>query len=150
VTAIKKRKSAPRLHAKGAAAESPPGIVTGLGDVDANAMPVTEACGSAVKKLHESATVGTKVYLEPGLEIKDVEKVHQVLARTLARGRGVTVDVGRVVAIDTAGVQLLLAFQSEAVKRGVPAEFCGDSAALARALTVLGLGDRLHIALPRD
>ena len=123
-------------------AESPPGIVTALGDVHANAMPVTEACGSA--------TVGTKVYLEPGLEIKDVERVHEVLARTLARGRGVTVDVGRVVAVDTAGVQLLLAFQSEAVKRGMPTEFCGDSAALARALTVLGLGDKLHIALPRD
>ncbi|MGO8857498.1 MAG: lipid asymmetry maintenance protein MlaB [Steroidobacteraceae bacterium] len=131
-------------------AESPPGIVTGLGDVHANAMPVTEGCGGAVEKLHGSATAGTKVYLEPGLEIKDVEKVHEVLARTLARGRGVTVDVGRVVAVDTAGVQLLLAFQSEAVKRGMPTEFCGDSAALARALTVLGLGDKLHIALPRD
>jgi anti-anti-sigma regulatory factor len=130
-------------------AESPSGIVTGLGDVNANAMPVTEACGSAVEKLYGSAT-GTKVYLEPGLEIKDVEKVHQVLARTLARGLGVTVDVGRVVAIDTAGVQLLLAFQSEAVKRGVPAEFCGDSPALARALTVLGLGGKLPVALPRD
>jgi anti-anti-sigma regulatory factor len=131
-------------------AESPPGIVTGLEDVNANAMPVTEACGSAVEKVHGSATVDTKVYLEPGLEIKDVEKVHEVLAGTLARGRGVTVDVGRVVAVDTAGVQLLLAFQSEAVKLGMPAEFCGDSPALARALTVLGLGGKLHIALSRD
>ncbi len=101
-------------------------------------------------KKRKSATVGTKVYLEPGLEIKDVEKVHQVLAGTLTRGPGVTVDVGRVVAIDTAGVQLLLAFQSEAVKRGVRAEFCGDSPALARALTVLGLCGKLHVSPPRD
>jgi ABC-type transporter Mla MlaB component len=84
------------------------------------------------------------------LEIKDVEGAKQRLMETFATGTSVKIDVGRVNAIDTAGVQLLLAFQGEAAKRGVAVEFSGESAPLRQALSVLGLRDKLQIASHRD
>jgi anti-anti-sigma regulatory factor len=83
------------------------------------------------------------VLLEPGLEIKDAESVYGLLLAALGDGREVTVDVSRVRAVDTAGAQLLLAFQGEASRRGVTIEFRGESAPLAHTVAVLGLGDKL-------
>jgi ABC-type transporter Mla MlaB component len=111
-------------------------------DADRNASAVE---GTAVE-----ASVNTKFHLDPGLEIKDVEDVHKRLMARLARGAAVTVDVSRVGAVDTAGVQLLVALQGEAVKRGVSVEFCGNSTALTHALTVLGLGAVVRIASAHD
>ena len=82
------------------------------------------------------------VQLEPGLEIKDAEGVHRRLLAALGDGRAVTVDVGRVHAVDAAGAQLLLAFQDEAGRRGVTIEFRGESAPLTHTLAVLGLSDK--------
>ena len=98
--------------------------------------------------LDAAASLDAKVYLESSLEIKDVEDAHRRLMAVLARTSAVTVDVSRVGAVDTAGVQLLLAFQSEAVNRGVSVAFCGDSAALKHALTALGLRDAFRMAVP--
>ena len=88
------------------------------------------------------------VQLEPGLEIKDVESVHRLLSAALVEQRAIAVDVGRVQAVDTAGAQLLLAFQSEASRRGVTIEFRGESAPLIHALAVLGLRDKFSFAVP--
>jgi ABC-type transporter Mla MlaB component len=113
---------------------------------DANA----DGNASAVEGTAVEASVNTKFHLEPSLEIKDVEDVHKRLMARLARGAAVTVDVSRVGAVDTAGVQLLVAFQGEAVKQGVSVEFCGNSTALTHALTVLGLGAVVRIASAHD
>jgi anti-anti-sigma regulatory factor len=86
------------------------------------------------------------VQLEPGLEIKDAEGVHARLLAALGDGRAVIVDVGRVHAVDTAGAQLLLAFQDEARRRGVTIEFRGESAPLTHTLAVLGLRDKFPFA----
>jgi len=96
----------------------------------------------------DDASAGICVQLEPGLEIKDAEGVHRLLLAALDDGRAVTVDVGRVQAVDTAGAQLLLAFQGEAGRRGVTVEFRGESAPLTHTLAVLGLRDKFLFAVP--
>ena len=88
--------------------------------------------------------------LGAGLEIKDVETVHRQLAGMLDRGSPVTVDISHVAAMDTAGVQLLLAFQSEAAKRGVSIEYSGRSTAFTHALIAVGLGDAVRHVASRD
>jgi anti-anti-sigma regulatory factor len=96
----------------------------------------------------DDASIGICVQLEPGLEIKDAEGVHRLLLAALGDGRAVTVDVGRVHAVDTAGAQLLLAFQGEASRRGVTVDFRGESAPLTHTLAVLGLRDKFLFAVP--
>jgi anti-anti-sigma regulatory factor len=95
-----------------------------------------------------AASTGTCVQLEPGLEIKDAEGVYRLLLAALGDGRAVRVDVGRVQTVDTAGAQLLLAFQGEASRRGVRIEFSGESAPLTHALAVLGLREKFTFVIP--
>ena len=94
--------------------------------------------------------VDTLLHLGAGLEIKDVESVHKQLTSMLERGSSVTVDISHVAAMDTAGVQLLLAFQSEAAKRGVAIDYSGQSHAFTHALTAVGLGDAVRHVAARD
>jgi anti-anti-sigma regulatory factor len=103
---------------------------------------------SAVPAEVPAVSAGICVQLEPGLEIKDAESVHRLLFAALGDGRAVTVDVGRVHAVDTAGAQLLLAFQGEASRRGVAIEFRGESALLTHTLAVLGLRHKFSFAVP--
>jgi anti-anti-sigma regulatory factor len=93
----------------------------------------------------ESATVR----LPHGLEIKDVEQIQQQLSAALDGAASVTVDISHVAAVDTAGVQLLLALKTEAENRGIPLTFAGQSAPFSQALTVLGLLDTFAAANSR-
>jgi anti-anti-sigma regulatory factor len=113
----------------------------------AEAIGVTAVMATTGPRMDDAST-GICLQLEPGLEIKDAEGVHRLLLAALGDGRAVTVDVGRVHAVDTAGAQLLLAFQGEASRRGVTVEFCGESAPLTHTLAVLGLCDKLLFAVP--
>jgi anti-anti-sigma regulatory factor len=97
-----------------------------------------------------TASTETGLQLNSSLEIKDVESVHRQLLAVLERGTDVTVDISHVAAMDTAGVQLILAFQSEAAKRGVAIEYSGQSAAFTHALTAVGLGDAVRHVASRD
>ena len=135
----KRRKAAPKQPAAVAQQAPTPDVRQAAPTLDAPPAP------AAIAVVAQSAVA---VQLEPSLEVKDVEAAHIVLKAALERGPRVTVDVGRVLAVDTAGIQLLLAFQVEAARRRVVAEFCGASAALERALEVLGLRDQLRIAAP--
>jgi anti-anti-sigma regulatory factor len=110
------------------------------------ANPAVTAAGAAQTNGEVGAAL--HVQLEPGLEIKDAEGVHRLLSAALVEQRAIAVDVGRVQAVDTAGAQLLLAFQSEASRRGVTIEFRGESAPLIHALAVLGLRDKFSFAVP--
>jgi len=110
--------------------------------------PAVPAVSAAMSPAADDASTGICVQLQPGLEIKDAEGVHRLLLAALGDGRAVTVDVGRVHAVDTAGAQLLLAFQAEASRRGVTVEFRGDSAPLAHTLAVLGLRGKFLFAVP--
>jgi anti-anti-sigma regulatory factor len=93
---------------------------------------------------------GAHLRLNSSVEIKDVESAHRQLLDVLQQGLPVTVDISHVAAMDTAGVQLLLAFQSEAGKRGVAIEFSGQSTAFTHALTAVGLGDAVRHVASRD
>jgi anti-anti-sigma regulatory factor len=114
----------------------------------AEATVVSAAIPAAGPRADDSVSAGICVQLEPGLEIKDAESVHRLLLAALGDGRAVTVDVGRVHAVDTAGAQLLLAFQGEASRRGVTVNFRGKSARLTHTLAVLGLRDKFPFAVP--
>jgi anti-anti-sigma regulatory factor len=137
--APKKRKPSPRAQPKAA----PPEPAAVGASVSRKPGPEAAVGAAVCPEPSPEVPVGASICLEPSLEIKD-------LATALTRAPRLTVDVSRVAAIDTAGVQLLLAFQSDAEKRGVVTEYRGESAALAHALAVLGLRDRLRIAVPRD
>jgi anti-anti-sigma regulatory factor len=145
VKSTKKRKPSPRAARVSAAAEKGDPVAA-----QADASPRAAAESARPVDAVAAASSDAKVHLESSLEIKDVEDAHRQLSATLARGTAVTVDVSRVGAVDTAGVQLLLAFQREAVNLGVSVAFCGESAAITHALTVLGLRDTIHMAAPRD
>jgi anti-anti-sigma regulatory factor len=112
-------------------------IVTAAKTAPAAAPTAAPAAAPAVE-----ASAAFCVLLEPGLEIKDAESVYGLLLAALGDGRAVTVDVSRVRAVDTAGAQLLLAFQGEASRCGVTIEFRGESVPLAHTLAVLGLSDK--------
>jgi anti-anti-sigma regulatory factor len=162
----KKRKSSTRVRPKRAAVSATkavPAAVPTVGpalspDLSPSAVPavsaaaepngVTAVMAATVPRTDDGASAGICVQLEPGLEIKDAEGVHRLLMAALGDGRAVTVDVGRVHAVDTAGAQLLLAFQSEASRRGVTIEFRGESALLSHTLAVLGLRDKFPFAVP--
>jgi anti-anti-sigma regulatory factor len=77
------------------------------------------------------------------LEIRDVDTDHRVLAQALEAGKPLRIDLGAVRAVDAAGIQLLLALKQDALRRGIPIEFRGHSAAVRRALALLGLASDL-------
>lgn len=115
--------------------------------MDAAAVPVLEAAAISNTGATPVIAADTILQLGAGLEIKDVESVHKQLTSMLERGPSVTVDISHVAAMDTAGVQLLLAFQGEAATRGVSIAYSGRSSAFTHALTAVGLGDAVrHVA----
>jgi anti-anti-sigma regulatory factor len=77
------------------------------------------------------------------LEIRDVDADHRVLAQALEAGTPLRIDLGGIGAVDAAGAQLLLALKQEGMRRGIPIEFRGDSAAVRHALALLGLASDL-------
>ena len=121
------------------------------GETLATVRPTVTEDPPASETATQSAASDVSIFhMDSSLEIKDVENVHERLVATLVRGVAVTLDVGRLGAVDTAGVQLLVAYQSEAAKRGVPVKFCGESPPLTHALTVLGLGTVIRLEAAHD
>jgi anti-anti-sigma regulatory factor len=88
-------------------------------------------------------TTDIALQLGPSLQIKDVEAVHGLLAQALEGEPPIKVDVSRLTAVDTAGIQLLLALRQEGTRRGITVQYCGDSPVLQHALTLLGLSAAL-------
>jgi len=84
------------------------------------------------------------IALPPRLEIRDVEEAHRRLVEALNVHGPLRIDVGPLVAIDSAGVQLLLAVCREGERRGLKVELCGASGALERASGLLGLAQALR------
>lgn len=83
----------------------------------------------------------TTLRLEPSLRIGEVEAGREVLQRLLDGCEPVRIDISALQSVDSAGVQLLLAVRQEADRRGIPLEYCGESAELFTALKLLGLAD---------
>ncbi len=81
--------------------------------------------------------------LGASLRIQDVEAGHRLLQQTLKGSAPLRIDLSRLVDIDTAGVQLLIAYCREAGRLGIDARFVGETPALAQALRLLGLNGAL-------
>jgi anti-anti-sigma regulatory factor len=89
--------------------------------------------------IHRDTPPETLLEAGGALEIRDVEADHRLLVEALAAGKPLSIDLKGVMAVDAAGVQLLLALKQEGMRRGLSVEFHGHSPAMARALTLLGL-----------
>lgn len=82
----------------------------------------------------------TALELGPSLRIQDVEAGHRMLQQTLHGVTPIGIDLSRLVDIDTAGVQLLIAYDREAARLGIDVHFFGETTSLIDALKLLGLG----------
>jgi phospholipid transport system transporter-binding protein len=83
------------------------------------------------------------IKLGASLRIQDVEAGHRLLARTLDEGTPVRIDLGELTDVDTAGVQLLIAYGREAARRGIEVRWSGETPVLLNALRLLGMNDSL-------
>jgi anti-anti-sigma regulatory factor len=84
------------------------------------------------------------VALPASLVIRDVAGVAQQLGAALTGG-ALVVDASAVTAVDTAGLQLLLAAQRSARARGISARWLGASPTLTRAASALGVARALGL-----
>jgi phospholipid transport system transporter-binding protein len=83
------------------------------------------------------------IKLGASLRIQDVAASHHLLERTLEGGTPVRIDLGELTDVDTAGVQLLAAYGREAARRGIELRWSGETAALLKALRLLGMSGSL-------
>lgn len=77
--------------------------------------------------------------LDGSLQIQDVEAARERLRRVFDGTGAVRIDVGGLLAVDSAGVQLLVALRLDAARRGRRLFFSGNSPRLDQALDLLGL-----------
>jgi anti-anti-sigma regulatory factor len=91
-----------------------------------------------------SAADSGELMLDASLQIADVTEAHRRLLDALVGVRRFSIDVRPLTAVDTAGVQLLLAVAQECKRRGIEFSCRGESPPLALALRGLGLGGALE------
>lgn len=84
--------------------------------------------------------------LGESLDISGAEKLRNRLQKALAAGRPVRLDTAKLSRIDTAALQLLVAFVREMRANGFDVAWRQPGAALYEAAQLLGLGEAL--ALP--
>jgi anti-anti-sigma regulatory factor len=87
-----------------------------------------------------------RVVLGPSLTLQGVAGLKQRLARAFSAGGTVYLDGAGVTSVDTAGIQLLVAFCLEARTRGAAVIWQGASEAVKRSAARLGLGAALGLA----
>ena len=75
--------------------------------------------------------------------------MHRLLLQSLEGGAPIRIDLGDLVEVDTAGVQLLLAYRHEARRRGIEVEWVDATPTLLDALRLLGLAGSLSGGAPR-
>jgi ABC-type transporter Mla MlaB component len=85
--------------------------------------------------------------LDANLSIQFVDTTHRQLA-AIWNGSEPAVDVSRVMAIDTAGIQLLLALVAEGARLGTALRVDGYSGAISNALGALGMQGMIPMAPP--
>lgn len=82
---------------------------------------------------------GAVIKLGTSLRIQDVTASRRLMERTLEEGTPVRIDLGGLTDIDTAGVQLLVAYAREAARRGIDIRWSGETSVLLNALRLLGM-----------
>ncbi len=93
--------------------------------------------------MHTAGQEACRIHLESRLEIRDVAAVYALFLAAFDRTGEIIVDVASLEAIDTAGMQLLLALRREAANRGVVVQFAGHSSALSESLAAVGLTEHV-------
>lgn len=81
----------------------------------------------------------TYILLDRYLEIAQAAQLHSGLRPALMAGAPLVLNAGRVERIDTAAIQVLVAFCRTARARAIPLQVRAVSAALRNAVTLLGL-----------
>jgi len=81
----------------------------------------------------------TQVRFEPVLDVAHARALHAQLGQALGQAMPIVVDVGQVVRVDTAAMQVLTAFNQAARDRGISLQWSGTSHALEEADRLLGL-----------
>ena len=99
---------------------------------------------TVVEKPSLSAADSAEITLEASLEIADVTEARRRLLDALGGVRRCAIDVRPLTAVDTAGVQLLLAVAQECKRRGIELSCRGESPPLTLALRSLGLAGALE------
>ncbi|MFP5350622.1 MAG: lipid asymmetry maintenance protein MlaB [Gammaproteobacteria bacterium] len=92
----------------------------------------------------------TEVRLTGRLGVSEVADVQRRLDAALAPQRPIVLDAAKLSGIDTAGLQLLLAFHRAAQARGLNPRWINTSAALHEGATRLGLETLLSLETDRD
>ncbi len=77
------------------------------------------------------------------LRIQDVAAGHRWLEQSLRGSAPIRIDLSQLIDIDSAGVQLLVAYCREAARLGIDVHFFGAAQALHDALKLLGLSGAL-------
>jgi anti-anti-sigma regulatory factor len=90
------------------------------------------------------------IVLGPSLTIQEALGLKQQLDGILSAGGAVHLDGGGVRSVDTAGIQLLVAFSREAEMRNVEIMWRGASEVLLQSAAGLGLSALLGLAEPNE
>lgn len=83
--------------------------------------------------------------LPSNMTIASVEALHETMEPLVLEHQDVVVKASEVERIDTAGLQLLLAFQQEITKHDLSVEWQEPSEALLEAATLIGLQKTLGL-----
>ena len=75
---------------------------------------------------------------------QDVSRLHPALLDYLSDGTPVVIDASQVEQVDTAGLQLLVAFAIDCMERGIAFGWKARSTAFERSVRLLGLGALLE------
>jgi anti-anti-sigma factor len=79
------------------------------------------------------------------VDISCVYELHQELSKALSKSLPVTMDVSRVERVDTAALQLFVAFCRQAGSRQLPVRWNNPSEALCHAARLSGLSQILNL-----
>lgn len=77
--------------------------------------------------------------LDPVLDVSRARRLHAQLSEAMEQAIPIELDVGQVVRVDTAALQILTVFQRAAHDRGIRLHWSGESRALQEADRLLGL-----------
>jgi len=116
---------------------------------NASAETDVEECGSGVGPNRSAdldrAGEARRVEFPPDLRIGRLDRIHASLTEALNGDGGVVLDMASVEAVDTAGLQLVLAFAREAKSQGKAVSWTGFQPLVAEAIDLLGMAGKLGL-----
>ena len=115
---------------------------------------MTEEQTESETKMNADAGDFSITHLGADCTIREAADLKNQLLNLLEAPQPLFVDGSAVERVDTAGVQLLIAFSLDCMERGISYGWPGRSPALARAIEMLGVGSLLEcpgdVAMPPE